>query len=263
MAAQVSHLQEQVEMLFNSLNTLRSETMRTGAFHHHDRSLTGPSASSTPSSTTMTVPPQPRQPPFAFRGPTSNHFSLDVAKNTLHKMGYSYPGDNADANGNIQETPTASPKFGPQVVSATDSATADALWELSKDEMIRLCRIYEEEVGIMYPVLRIDAIIGHAKTLATWMEAAKKSGLAPPAGGQDGGINDLNTLLLKVVLCGGLLVEGHGSSVQAQRIFAGIKHIANRMLMSDPPNVQNLPFLALVVCLVIFILSVRAKTVTN
>jgi len=263
MAAQVSHLQEQVEMLFNSLNTLRSETIRTGALHHHERSLTGPSASSTPSSTTMTVPPQPRQPPFAFRGPTSNHFSLDVAKNTLHKMGYSYPGDNADANGNTQETPSASPKLGPQAVSATDNTTADALWELSKDEMIRLCRIYEEEVGIMYPVLRIDAIIGHAKTLATWMEAAKKSGLAPPAGGQDGGINDLNTLLLKVVLCGGLLVEGHGSSVQAQRIFAGIKHIANRMLMSDPPNVQNLPFLALVVCLVISILSVRAKTVTN
>ncbi|KAI0391919.1 hypothetical protein F5Y17DRAFT_383138 [Xylariaceae sp. FL0594] len=246
--AQVSHLQEQVEVLFNNLNSLRSETLRTGISHQpHERSLTGPSASSTPTSTTMTaVPPPPRQPPSAFRGPTSNHFSLDVAKNTLHKMGYSYPGDSADTNGNAHETPHASPKLGPLAVTATENTTADVLWELSKDEMIRLCRIYEEEVGIMYPVLRIDTIISHARTLATWMEAAKKSGLAPPSGGQDGGINDLNTLTLKVVLCGGLLVEGHGSSLQAQRIFGGIKHIANRMLMSDPPNVQNLPFLALV-----------------
>ncbi|KAI1361667.1 fungal-specific transcription factor domain-containing protein [Xylaria arbuscula] len=244
MAAQVSHLQEQVDTLFSSLNALRAETLRAGApIYQPDRTLSGPSASSTPTSTTMTVLPQPRQPPFAFRGPTSNRFSLDVAKNTLHKMGYSYPSDNADANGQPQETPGGSPKLAPQLVPATENSTADALWEFDKDEMIRLCRIYEEEVGIMYPVLRIDSIIDHAKTLATWMAAAKKSGLA---NGQDGGINDEKTLLLKIVLCGGLLVEGHGNSAQAQRIYAGIKPIANRMLMSDPPNVQNLPFLALV-----------------
>ncbi|KAI0465843.1 fungal-specific transcription factor domain-containing protein [Xylaria cf. heliscus] len=243
MAAQVSNLQEQVETLFNNMNALRAETLRAGPLHQPDRTLTGPSTSSTPTSTTMTILPQPRQPSVAFRGPTSNHFSLDVAKNTLHKMGYSYPSDNVDAIGHVQETPSTSPKLAPQVVPSVENSSVDALWELDKDEMIRLCRIYEEEVGIMYPVLRIDSIISHARTLATWMQAAKKNGLA---GGHHGGINDQNTLLLKIVLCGGLLVEGHGSSAQAQRIFAGIKHIADRMLMSDPPTVQTLPFLALV-----------------
>ncbi|KAI0545150.1 fungal-specific transcription factor domain-containing protein [Xylaria curta] len=243
MSAQVSHLQEQVETLFSNLNTLRAETLRAGPSHQPDRSLTGPSASSTPTSTTMTILPPPRQPSVAFRGPTSNRFSLDVAKNTLHKMGYSYPSDNADATGHNRETPSTSPKLPPQIVPSVDNSTADALWELDKDEMTRLCRIYQEEVGIMYPVLQIDSIINHARTLATWMEAAKKNGLA---GGHNGGINDPNTLLLKIVLCGGLLVEGHGSSAQAQRIFAGIKPIADRMLMSDPPTVQTLPFLALV-----------------
>ncbi|GAP86725.1 putative fungal specific transcription factor domain-containing protein [Rosellinia necatrix] len=241
MANRVNHLQEQVETLFNSLHALRAETLRAGSLHQPDRSLNGPSAASTPTSTTMTMLPQPRQP--SFRGPTSNRFSLDVAKNTLHKMGYSYPSDHADANGNAQETPSTSPKLGPQIAPSVENPTVDALWELDKDEMIRICRIYEEEVGIMYPVLSIESIISHAKTLATWMEAAKRGGLA---GGQNGGINDPNTLLLKIVLCGGLLVEGHGSSAQAQRIFAGIKSIANRMLMSDPPNVRTLPFLALV-----------------
>lgn len=244
MAAQVNHLQEQVETLFNNINSLRADTVRTASLHQHERTLTGPSTASTPTSTTMSMLPQPRPPASAFRGPTSNRFSLDVAKNTLHKMGYSYPSDNADGNGNSQETPGGSPKLAPLAALPAETSTADALWELDKDEMIRLCRIYEEEVGIMYPVLRIDTIINHARTLATWMGAAKKNGLA---GGQDGGINDPNTLLLKIVLCGGLLVEGHGSSAQAQRIFTGIKTIANRMLMSDPPNIQNLPFLALVV----------------
>ncbi|KAI0201662.1 fungal-specific transcription factor domain-containing protein [Astrocystis sublimbata] len=245
MSAQVSHLQDQVDTLFNNLNALRAETLRNGSLHHHqpDRSLPAPSASSTPSSTTMTLLPQPRQPSVAFRGPTSNCFSLDVAKNTLHKMGYSYPSDNADTNGHTHETPGTSPKITPQITPSVDGATPDALWELDKDEMTRLCRIYEDEVGIMYPVLSIDSIINHARTLTTWMEAAKKNGLAS---GHQGGINDPNTLLLKIVLCSGLLVEGHGSSAQAQRIFSGIKPIADKMLMSDPPTVQNLPFLALV-----------------
>ncbi|KAI0104980.1 fungal-specific transcription factor domain-containing protein [Nemania sp. FL0031] len=247
MAAQVNHLQEQVDMLFTNLNTLRAETLRTASLHQHDRPLTGPSAASTPTSTTMTTTmtmlPQPRQHSSAFRGPTSNRFSLDVAKNTLHKMGYSYPSDNADGSGHSQETPGTSPKLAPQVLPSPENSGVDALWELDKDEMVRLCRIYQDEVGIMYPVLRIDDIIAHAKTLAAWMEAAKKNGLAT---GQGGGINDQKTLLLKIVLCGGLLVEGHGNSAQAQRIFDGIKSIANRMLMSDPPNVRSLPFLALV-----------------
>ncbi|KAI1826711.1 fungal-specific transcription factor domain-containing protein [Xylaria intraflava] len=245
MAAQVNHLQEQVETLFNNLNALRAETLRTGPPYQHDRALTGPSTSSTPSSTTMTLPPPPppRQPPFAFRGPTSNHFTLDVAKNTLHKMGYSYPSDNGEANGPAHETPVASPKLAPRIIPSVENPTTDPLWELDKDEMIRLCRIYQEEVGIMYPVLRIETIIAHAKTLSAWMETARKNGFPS---GQDRIVDDTNTLQLKVVLCGGLLVDGHGNSVQAQRIFAGIEHIANRMLMSDPPNVQTLPFLALV-----------------
>ncbi len=91
MAAQVNHLQEQVDTLFNNLNALRAEPCEPVALYTNlTAPMTGPSTSSTPTSTTMTMLPQPRQPPFAFRGPTSNRFSLDVAKNTLHKMGYSY-----------------------------------------------------------------------------------------------------------------------------------------------------------------------------
>ncbi|KAI2636626.1 fungal-specific transcription factor domain-containing protein [Xylaria nigripes] len=244
MAAQVNHLQEQVEALFNNLNSLRAETSRTSPnTYQQDRGLTGPSTSSTPSSTTMTLPPLPRQPPFAFRGPTSNNFTLDVAKNTLHKMGYSCPNDNAEANGLAHEAPNESPKLASRLNPLIDNAMTDALWELDKEEMIRLCRVYQEEVGIMYPILRIETVISHAKTLAAWMESAKKSSFS---GGQDRIVDDSKTLLLKMVLCGALLVEGHGNSTYAQKIFAGIKHIANQMLMSDAPNLQNLPFLALV-----------------
>ncbi|CAJ2505779.1 Uu.00g131730.m01.CDS01 [Anthostomella pinea] len=250
MVAQVNQLQEQVETLFSSMSAIRSEALRLAPIQ--DRTVNMPSAASTPSSSSMTIPtfqradqPPPRQP--GFRGPTSTRFSLDVAKNTLHKMGYSGPGDGieADGNGNVRETPELSPRNTPHIAISPHKPPPDPLWDFDKDDLIRLCRIYEDEVGIMYPIIRIESVVRHARTLATWMEAAKKNGLAPPFS-QDGGISDLNTLLLKVVLCSALLVEEHGSSEKAQRIFDDIRPTTDRMLMSDPANVKNLPILALV-----------------
>ncbi|KAI5923489.1 hypothetical protein F4810DRAFT_710572 [Camillea tinctor] len=250
MARQVSQLQEQVETLFNSMNALRSEALRLAPIQ--DRSLPVPaSASSTPSSTSMTIPslhrpdlPQLRQP--GFRGPTSTRFSLDVAKNTLHKMGYSNPGDGIDLDGSVHGTPTTSPRITQQAVSSPFSARPppDPLWEFDKDELIRLCRIYEEEVGIMWPVVRIETVISHAKSVGAWIEAAKNNPLMTPAG-SDGAISDHNSILLKVVICNGLLIEEHGNSEKAERLFESVKPITNRMLSSDPSNVRNIPILAL------------------
>ncbi|KAI1632931.1 hypothetical protein F4809DRAFT_625385 [Biscogniauxia mediterranea] len=250
MARQVSQLQEQVETLFSSMNALRSEALRLAPIQ--DRSLpVPPSASSTPSSTSMTIAslhrpdlPQLRQP--GFRGPTSTRFSLDVAKNTLHKMGYGNTGDCIDLDGSVHETPTTSPRITQQVVPSPYNTRPppDPLWEFDKDELIRLCRVYEEEVGIMWPIVRIESIINHAKSVGAWIEAAKNNAFVPPLG-SDGTFSDHNSILLKVVVCNGLLVEEHGNSEKAERLFESIKPITNRMLSSDPSNVRNIPILAL------------------
>jgi hypothetical protein len=121
----------------------------------------------------------------------------------------------------------------------------DPVWEFDKNEMVRLCQVHEEEVGIMYPVIKIDSVIEHAKFLATWMESAKRNGMVPPYG-QDEGISDLKTCILKIVMCCGLVVEEHGCSAKATQLYESIRPIVDRKLMSDPVDVANLPFLALV-----------------
>ncbi|KAI1341049.1 hypothetical protein F5Y15DRAFT_376785 [Xylariaceae sp. FL0016] len=248
MATQVTQLQEQVETLFNSMNALRSEALRLAPIQ--DRVLPLPSASSTPSSTSMTIPPfhkadlpQYRAP--GFRGPTSTRFSLDVAKNTLHKMGYSQPGDGTEADGSAQGTPAASPKILPQSAVSPQKPPPDPLWEFDKDDMLRLCRVYEEEVGLMYPVVRIESVTKHARIMVSFMEAAKSNGLVPSYG-QDHGMSSLDTILLRVVLCTALHVEEHGNSEKAHVMFEHIKPTLDKMLSSDPANVRALPILALV-----------------
>ena len=173
-------------------------------------------------------------------------FTVDVAKNTLHNMGYSgeAPEDNGAGAG---DTPSASPPLA--IRDTPQPRPRDPLWDFDKDEMVRLCRVHEDEVGIMYPVVDISDVISHAQALASWMaswaDAARKNGLPPP-GGQEEGISDIKTLQLKVIMCCALAVEEHGNSAKATRLWESIEPIANRMLMSAPSDVTNLPFLALV-----------------
>ncbi len=93
----------------------------------------------------------------------------------------------------------------------------------------------------MYPVIRIESVINHAMTLSSWLDNMRKNGL-----GQEGNMTDLNTLLLKIVMAIGLVVEEHGYSEKAHRLFESVRPTAERMLMSDPSDFKAIPFLALV-----------------
>lgn len=103
--------------------------------------------------------------PF-FRGPTSTAFSLDVAKNTLHNMGYQGLVD--DNSATHDPTPVASPPPGNSTLHLSnliENPSRDPLWTFSKEEMVRLCRLYEEEVGMMYPIVDIEMVIAHGRHL--------------------------------------------------------------------------------------------------
>ncbi|KAI0113470.1 hypothetical protein F4814DRAFT_347631 [Daldinia grandis] len=250
MTNKVNQLQDQVDALFANMNALRSEAFRLAPIQ--DRAPTLPSASSTPSASSVPsiAPihkpsdlPQTRQP--GFRGPTSTRFNLDVAKNTLHKMGYSNSPDVGEFDGLGQDSPVPSPNLTAQVASTPGGPSRDPLWEFDKDELVRLCRVHDEEIGIMYPVVKIESVIRHARTLSSWMEAAKNNFMVSWSG-EEGGIKDRNTLLLKLIVCCAMQVEEHGNSEKAHRLFLSARPTTDRMLMSDPSDVKNMPILALV-----------------
>ena len=253
MTDQVSRLQEQVESLFQSMNSLRSETLRLAPIQDGllpPRSTSGsiPSQSSSIPPLHRSELPHFRQSQNAFRGPTSATFSLDVAKNTLHHMGYSPLGEAAEESAAAEEdTQQPSPKLTySHTKTAAHKTPKDPLWEFERDEMIRLCRIHEEEVGIMYPVVPIETVISHAKSLATWMETARKNGGFSSLR-QDDVMTDERTLQLKLIMCCGMVIEEHGHSERADRLFESVRPITDKRLMSDPSDVLGLPLLALLV----------------
>ena len=239
MNAQMQRLQEQVDNLYANLSALHSggDAVRLPA-----RSESSISASQSMSPGTRYRPP-PRHP--SFRGPTSSAFSLDVAKNTLHNMGYQGPGVD-DGPLSHDPTPVASPPAIQQALpSASHHPDRDPIRAFSKEEMIRLCRVYEEEMGLMYPILDIEQVIIHGTNLHNFVEAAIRTGLADPSNPK--GIHDEQSCILKVILAISTVLEGDGQSEIGFRLFESVRGAADRYLHSETIEIKSLPFLVLVV----------------
>lgn len=223
--AQISRLQDEVGWLNQTVKALQTEPSRTSSAPVPDRvpppvSLSHGLASIQPAPT--------RSGPF--RGPTSMAFSLDVANATISNMGYRGLSDSDEQS--QQTSIDAGPLLGDR------TGMADPLFDFDKDEMVRLCRLHEEEVGIMYPVLDIQVVISHAKSLSSVIDSLRGQRPMEP-------FNDNKTLQLKIIMCCALVVEEHAHSEKALRLYNSMESVLNRKLMVEPSSVEALPLLAL------------------
>jgi hypothetical protein len=247
MNAQIASLQEQVDNLYANLNAMRGGGDPMAFSHSSERSMSmsQPSIVNDPISPINKYRPTPKH--SSFRGPTSSAFSLDVAKNTLHNMGYPGLVEGVDEGLITQDdTPLASPpSMGPPELHPGNPCR-DPIWTLSKEEMIRLCRVYEEEMGIMYPVLNIESVIIYGTNLYEFTEAALRTGLAPNTANIQG-VRDEQSCILKMVLACATVVEGNGQSEIGYRLFESVRNAADRTLHSEAIEIKSLPLLVLVV----------------
>ncbi|GKU11160.1 unnamed protein product [Fusarium langsethiae] len=225
--AQLGRLQEEVGWLHQTVKTIQSEPARFPSIgdramtHSHGASTIAPS----PSHSSASYNRHDGSKYGSFRGPTSMAFSLDVANNTINNMGYK---GISDDDQHMNEGP-----------GAMSMRPMDPLHEFDKDEMVRLCRLHEEEIGIMYPVLNIQSVISHAKSMATFLESVRQQNPREL-------INDDKTLQLKIIMCCALVVEEHGHSDKAIRLFDSMETVLNRKLMAEAADVGTIPILALV-----------------
>ncbi|UKZ87065.1 uncharacterized protein TrAFT101_002877 [Trichoderma asperellum] len=225
--AQLSRLQEEVNWLNQTMRNMQSEPRL--APPTSDRIIpTGGSVIAPSPSQSSASGHRPdylgKQTPF--QGPTSTAFTLDVARETISNMGWKTTEEGDD----IEPLPSSN------MTTTISAQMADPLLEFDKDEMVRLCRVHEDEIGIMYPVINIQTVIAHVKNVSLYLRNQRPMEL----------LNDLETLQLKIIICCALVVEGHGHSEKALRLYESMENIINRKLMSDGLDVCDLPLLALV-----------------
>ena len=251
MNAHLTSLQDQVNHLYANLNALRS-----GPAAANDGLSYPPPPSESPVSRSISHPSvaHPQSPTAGhrsgktstFRGPTSSFYHLNVAKNTLQNMGYQ---DLKDSNDNLvpqDASPRSSPiALKPLAIGPTSHPTRDPLWSLNKDEVVRLCRVYEENLGDLYPVVNMEQMIIHGTNLYEYVDSAMRNGLAAPNAGQE--INDDQSNILKMVLACALTAESNGDSELGRRLFDSVRGIADRALHSEVIDINMFPILILVV----------------
>ncbi|KAI7653826.1 nucleoside hydrolase, partial [Hortaea werneckii] len=167
---------------------------------------------------------QSQQP--SFRGPTSDEFNFGVAKSSLQTMGIT-PGAEDGGSGTagfttgdpspVQSPPPRDRNSG-QYLSSTH-AQKDPIWSVSQEEAIRLCHVYEDEMGMMYPILDSSKMIAYAQKLYRFMEAAHRSGLMQQGMPGPDAIDDEDANILKMVLATAMTVESQGRSELGRRLF--------------------------------------------
>ncbi|KAK3115794.1 hypothetical protein LTR53_004525 [Teratosphaeriaceae sp. CCFEE 6253] len=196
----------------------------------------GAMAPLSPSATRHRSQSQSQQP--SFRGPTSAEFNFDVAKSSLQTMGItSHPGAEAGSGeaGTATENPSpvGSPPKGRGQLLQSWSADKDPIWSIAQDEAIRLCHVYEDEMGLMYPVLDIGKVVAYATKLYRFMEAAHRTGLMQQGMPGPDAIEDEDTNILKMVLATAMTVEASGRSELGRRLAEYVQPAIDNLLLGS------------------------------
>lgn len=244
MNSQISSLQEQVDNLYANLNSLRatpgtaflpSPQEPPGNRPSHERSLSISQQSG--GTSTRLAPIHPR-----FRGPTSSTFSLDVANNTLNQMGYpNIIENNEDATG--ENTPLASPPI--RSLALPPVPHRDPIWLINESEALRLCQLYEREIGVLYPYLDIEDMMSHARSVYQYV-GSMKNGLTTEAHPE--GVKDTKSCTLKLILACALMVETSGRSEIAVQLYDSVKPQADAVMHSESLDIRTLLLPTLMVC---------------
>ncbi|KAJ5737844.1 uncharacterized protein N7483_002969 [Penicillium malachiteum] len=176
-----------------------------------------------------------------FQGPTTSAFSFGLAKSSLQQRGIVERNEIGDEGDMMQEpSPLASPSapnydFGVRQV-------VDPLWALPKEEALRLCQVYEDEMGIMYPVLELPELLDQVHRLYGLMNHGMNSVI--PDEGQSS-LERHDVYILRLVFACALTAEASGRSEQAIALFDSVREVQSDCVWG-PPDIKSIIFLTLV-----------------
>jgi len=123
----------------------------------------------------------------------------------------------------------------------------DPIWDIGKDEALRLLCVYEEEVGIMYPFLDRDAVRRHATPFFNFADAALRTGLAQRSLPGADAMYDEDMDILKLVLAIAMLCNASVHSPMATRLFDSVQKSAESRFLG-PVNLKGIRVMVLTVC---------------
>jgi hypothetical protein len=174
---------------------------------------------------------------MTFQGPTTSGFSFDLAKSSLKERGIEVGGE-----GDMTREPSPLPT--PPSAGAPGHS-GDPLWDISKTEALRLCKVYEEEMGVMYPVVELSDLLKNVDLLYGPAEVGFWP-RAPIQGQNEEGLDNDEINILRLVFACALTAEASGNSDFAMSLFETVRDAADHYVWAAP-EIKSITLLALVV----------------
>ena len=251
MSAHLMALQQQVDNLYHNLNALQGHSNHGSRASYQAGDSVGPLD---PQIAFQPPPPQAHaKAPIRqrFSGPTSSAFDFHVANNSLQTMGITQP-DYPTEESTAHEGPSTRsppPQMSP-TLQQNVNPLKDPLWSLNQNEALRLCSMYEEEVGIMYPMLDMDRVMSKAKSLFSFLDSMRRVGFLKEEIDRGDPLDDDETMTLKMILATALVVESNGQSELGQSLWENVRRISNTQdRLGRPATIKTLQILVVTVCL--------------
>lgn len=246
----IRSLQEQVDNLYSNLSALRASQETNGLLQPQGPPYPRPpSLTQSPTSQPTyqsSISPRGKHP--RFQGPTSSAFNFDVANSSLQTMGITDVDIPDERELNPEENSLVSSSRNQPVIASMVALPPpeDPIWKIPKDEAIRLCRVYEEEIGITCPMFDIENSIAQASRLSALPERAVRAGLLnrSMSGSDNMTCDDIN--ILKLIYANTLTVEGCGLSESGAMLFDSVRNSSQNKLW-EPVEPKGLILLVLVV----------------
>lgn len=124
--------------------------------------------------------------------------------------------------------------------------SVDPLWLVDEKEAVRLCNVYEVEIGIQYPFLDISELIDKVRGLYKAMANGSRHGFAFAGMPGPSVIDPQDLDLVKMVISAGSTVEAGGSSQLGKALFSGVRKASHDKLW-EPAGIKNTMLFVLLV----------------
>lgn len=250
MSQTIQGLQEQVQRLYADLSAVQNpRDGSTSPYPNHSPYPQQPSMLQTQSDGPYHAAQSPAVPPRVrhrrFQGPTSSAFSINVANSSLQTMGLA-ASNLTEVEGHDYEDLASGNPPQRQASDRSPHFVKDPIWSLGKAEAIRLCRVYDEEIGIMYPMLDIKQIIDDSVRMFTSRPAATESGSVDRPQLNANGMDNPDCNVLRMVLATALFLEGGGQSELGSTLFDAVR-VACESKLGEPPDIGGLRLLVIMV----------------
>ncbi|KAM0543268.1 hypothetical protein ACHAPJ_012414 [Fusarium lateritium] len=178
------------------------------------------------------------------RQPTVNYtFNLELARQHVRAQGARA----GDFESNDPAKPPDCTRNGSPVApdsSYLTNSSIDPLWLLDKQEALRLCHVYEEEIGISYPFLTLSVLIDNAHKLYDAMEAGSRSGFAFSSLPGPTFIDPDDVDILRLALSTALTIESSGSSELGISLFTKAQEKTSSKVWG-PTTLKSIAFFTL------------------